>query len=213
MGSQKKVEVWYSLQSDYCYFLVDRLLRLSTSGVDVVIRPVLGLVLRMPESTENRSIIEQDYFLTDTKRTADFLGLAYSYPRPSPIQFEPGSVWRASKNQPYLELLYRLFVGANRSDKGLSFLDIVVRRLWDGSLIDWHKGSFLSNAMSEIGLGHEAILSNNTWSSVEDELTLNHEAMLNAGHWGVPLMIYDDEPFYGQDRFDQLLWRMGIQLY
>lgn len=66
--------------------------------------------------------------------------------------------------------------------------------------------------MSEIGLSHEAVLSNNTWSSVDDELTLNHEAMLHAGHWGVPFMIYQDEPFYGQDRFDQLLWRMGIQL-
>lgn len=212
MGSQKKVEVWYSLQSDYCYFLLDRLLRLSSSEVDLVIRPVLGLVLRMPESTENRSALEQNYFLNDTKRTAEFLELPYSYPSPSPIQFEPGSVWIASKNQPYIELLYRLFVGANRAEKGLNFLDTVVRCLWDGSQIDWHKGSFLAKAMSEIGLDHDTILSKNNWSSVEDELTANHEAMLNAGHWGVPLMSYEGEPFYGQDRFDQLLWRMGIQL-
>jgi len=36
--------------------------------------------------------------------------------------------------------------------------------------------------------------------------------MVSAGHWGVPLMVYKGEPFYGQDRFDQLLWRMGIAL-
>jgi len=32
--------------------------------------------------------------------------------------------------------------------------------------------------------------------------------MPQAGHWGVPLMVYKAEPFYGQDRFDQLLWRI-----
>ena len=32
-----------------------------------------------------------------------------------------------------------------------------------------------------------------------------------GGHYGVPLMVYDGEPFFGQDRFDQLLWRMQQQ--
>ena len=29
-----------------------------------------------------------------------------------------------------------------------------------------------------------------------------------GGHYGVPLMVFEGEPFFGQDRFDQLLWRM-----
>ena len=211
MGCSKKVEIWYSLQSDYCYFLLDRLLRLSSFDVEIIIRPVLGLVLRMPESTLSRSQLEQDYFLTDTNRTAAYLGLPYKYPSPSPIQFEPGSVWIASKKQPYVELLYRLFVGAIRSQKGLEFLDVVVRALWDGSQVDWHEGPFLPNAMADIGLNYDAVITNNSWPDVDQELLLNHEAMLSAGHWGVPLMRYQGEPFYGQDRFDQLLWRMGIQ--
>ncbi len=32
--------------------------------------------------------------------------------------------------------------------------------------------------------------------------------MLEAGHWGVPLFVYRGEPFYGQDRMDQLIWRV-----
>jgi len=35
-----------------------------------------------------------------------------------------------------------------------------------------------------------------------------------AGHWGVPLMVFEGEPFFGQDRVDALLWRMeqrGLQ--
>ncbi len=212
MSKTRSVEVWYSLQSDYCYFLIDRLLKLPTAGVQVVVRPVLGLVLRMPEATAQRSKMEQDYFVTDTKRTAAFLGLPHVYPDPSPIQFEPGSLWIASKEQPRVERLYRLFVGATRKGKGLDFLDRIVRALWDGSQPGWDQDSFLPEAMAAIGLDHEAVLRENDWSSVEAELFNNHHAMLDAGHWGVPLMVFEGEPFYGQDRFDQLLWRMGIEL-
>jgi hypothetical protein len=33
---------------------------------------------------------------------------------------------------------------------------------------------------------------------------VDHEA---TGHGGVPTMSFNGEPFYGQDRFDQFLWR------
>ncbi|MFY9237545.1 MAG: DsbA family protein [Roseovarius sp.] len=205
-----RVEMWYSLQSNYCYFLIDRLLRLSEAGVDVVIRPVLGLVLRMPEATRDRSAIERRYFDLDTKRTAEFLGLPHVYPDPSPIQFEPGT-WIASADQPRVERLFTLFVGAIRAGKGLEFLDVLVRKLWDGSQPGWDQGTFLQDAMQALSLDHDRVLADNPWDDVKQELAANHEAMLDAGHWGVPLMVYKGEPFYGQDRFDQLLWRMGIE--
>ena len=212
MSQPKEIDAWYSLQSDYCYFLIDRLLALSGKGVTVTIRPVLGLVLRMPELTEHRSELEQKYFVTDAKRTAEFLGLPYCYPDPSPIQFEPGSLWIASKEQPRIHRLYRLFVGATLAGKGLAFLDTVVRGLWDGSQPGWDQSAFLYDAMSAIDLDHDTMLSETSWDAAEKELQQNHEAMLATGHWGVPLMSYNGEPFYGQDRFDQLLWRMGLEL-
>ena len=36
----------------------------------------------------------------------------------------------------------------------------------------------------------------------------NQTAQRAAGHWGVPMMVFGGEPFFGQDRFDQLKWRM-----
>ena len=39
-------------------------------------------------------------------------------------------------------------------------------------------------------------------------LEVNQDAHQAAGHWGVPLMVFEGEPFYGQDRLDLLLWRM-----
>ncbi|MEM7432863.1 MAG: DsbA family protein [Pseudomonadota bacterium] len=211
MTDVPRVDMWYSLQSDYCYFLIDRLLKLSAAGVEVVIRPVLGLVLRMPELTNDRPQIAQDYFAIDAAREAEFLGLPHVYPDPSPIQFEPGSFWIASKDQPRVERLFCLFVGATRAGQALPFLDKVVRHLWDGSQPGWDKSRFLYDALAGIGLDHDKLLATNDWASVSSELEANHHAMLDAGHWGVPLMVYEGEPFYGQDRFDQLLWRMGIK--
>jgi 2-hydroxychromene-2-carboxylate isomerase len=37
----------------------------------------------------------------------------------------------------------------------------------------------------------------------------NEEAQQKAGHWGVPLFVFEDEPFFGQDRIDALVWRMS----
>jgi 2-hydroxychromene-2-carboxylate isomerase len=36
----------------------------------------------------------------------------------------------------------------------------------------------------------------------------NQKALEEAGHWGVPTMVFNGEPFFGQDRIDLLVWRM-----
>ena len=203
-----QVEVFYSLQSDYCYFLLDRLIGLRERRVRVVIRPVLGGVIRLPERYKNRDRLEYRYFETDTARTAAYLDLPYAYPDPSPISFKPESLWLAEENQPLNEYLYRLYVGSERAGKALEFLDKVGRMLWDGSVANWDKGDHLAKAMSAAGLDLEVVSDATSWKDTEADLGANAQAMLASGHWGVPLMIYDHEPFYGQDRYDQLVWRM-----
>jgi hypothetical protein len=32
--------------------------------------------------------------------------------------------------------------------------------------------------------------------------------MARTGHGGVPLMVFQNEPFFGGDRFDQFVWRL-----
>ena len=36
----------------------------------------------------------------------------------------------------------------------------------------------------------------------------NQKAHHDSGHWGVPTMVFQGEPFFGQDRLDVLLWRL-----
>ena len=40
-------------------------------------------------------------------------------------------------------------------------------------------------------------------------LRTNEAAQREGGHYGVPLMVLNGEPFFGQDRFDQVVWRLG----
>lgn len=37
----------------------------------------------------------------------------------------------------------------------------------------------------------------------------NQVAQRSGSHYGVPLMVVDREPFFGQDQFDQLVWRQN----
>jgi 2-hydroxychromene-2-carboxylate isomerase len=37
----------------------------------------------------------------------------------------------------------------------------------------------------------------------------NERDHARSGHWGVPTFVFNDEPFFGQDRIDLLLWRLG----
>ena len=162
-----RVEVFYSLQSDYCYFLLDRLIGLARMDVEVIIRPVLGGVLRALERYQDRDELEQRYFQTDTTRTAAYLGLPYAYPEPSPIQFKPHSLWMPEDKQPLNEYLNRLYVGAVRAQKGLEFLDNVGRMLWDGSTPGWNKGDYLSRAMAGAGLELDDVLNATPWNKAK----------------------------------------------
>ena len=39
----------------------------------------------------------------------------------------------------------------------------------------------------------------------------NQVAQRQAGHYGVPMIAFNSEPFFGQDRFDQFKWRLEQQ--
>jgi len=45
-------------------------------------------------------------------------------------------------------------------------------------------------------------------SRYDRALAVNDAALRAAGHWGVPTMVVDGEVFFGQDRFDQVKWRL-----
>ena len=37
----------------------------------------------------------------------------------------------------------------------------------------------------------------------------NNRALNTVGHWGVPCAVFQEEPFFGQDRLNLLNWRLN----
>jgi 2-hydroxychromene-2-carboxylate isomerase len=209
----KTVDVYWSHQSPYCYFALDRILDLQCRpDVDVVLRLVLPGVLRVPDVFADATVIEQAYFELDVKRTAAFLGLPYGEARPNPVEFQTGTLFRAAQSQPRVHRLYHLSAAANECGRGWAFLDKVTRLVWDGTTRDWHRESTLAPAIERAGLTYTELVrhAQDGAQRFDDEFAANHEALIHSGHWGVPTFVYEGSPFFGQDRFDQLLWCMRI---
>jgi len=207
----KFVDAFWSHQSPYCYFALDRLLALNErADVTVTLRPILPGVIRDGDLFKDRPDIEKRYFLLDVRRTADFLGVAYREADPYPVNFSPESMYRAEGDQSRALRLYYLTAAAIELDRGWRFLDCVSRLIWDGSTRNWHRPDVMGAALRSKGIDLEEL--ERTFDGKEQEydaqFARNRDAMLAAGHWGAPCFVYNGEPFYGQDRFDQLCWRI-----
>ena len=208
----KNVDIYWSHQSPYCYFALDRILALQArQDVKASLRLVLPGVLRNPDKFRNASPLEETYFFKDVRRTADYLGLPYGEATPYPVSMQPETVFRAAARQPRIHRLYHLTAAADQIGRGWEFLDQVTRLIWDGTVSNWHRGGLLQNAVQRAGLDFQRLdqLAFERSEAYDRLFASNHEALLAAGHWGVPTFVYRDEAFFGQDRFDQLLWRMS----
>jgi 2-hydroxychromene-2-carboxylate isomerase len=135
-------------------------------------------------------------------------GLPFAWPSPDPIVQDLATMEIAA-GQPYIHRLTRLGVAAARRGRGLAFIDEVSRLIF-GGVKGWHEGDHLAQAAQRAGLNLaelDAAISSDP-AGHEAEIEGNEAAQKSAGHWGVPLMVFRGEPFFGQDRIDVLLWRL-----
>jgi 2-hydroxychromene-2-carboxylate isomerase len=205
------VDVFWSFRSPYSYLATPRLVRLQAEyDVEIRVRPVLPIAVRMPGFFDTVNPLWPPYVLRDTTRLAEYLGMDYGWPRPDPI-VQDWTTGKVAAEQPYIHRLTRLGVEAARRGRGLPFIDEVSRIIWSGKIDGWHEGRHLADATARAGLDLAALD-----DAVErDAATLgalvaqNQEDHLAAGHWGVPTMVFAGEPFFGQDRIDLLVWRLG----
>ncbi len=203
-------DLYWSMRSPFCYVALDRVLEIQRSyDVDVDLRVVYPIAIRNPDFFENQPPHLRPYHLRDSARAAEFQGLPFRRPVPDPIVQDPETLEIAAE-QPYIHRLTRLAAAATEAGKGLAFLDKVMRLLWDGGTDGWDRGSHLSEAIEAAGLDPEALLRDvavhpETYDVI---IETNQRAQLKSGHAGVPLFVFEDEPFFGQDRIDVLVWRM-----
>lgn len=149
------------------------------------------------------------YVFRDTMRIAEHLGIDYGWPSPDPI-VQDFATREVAAEQPYIYRLTRLGVEAARRGRGLPFIAEVSRVIWSGKIVGWHEGTHLAEATARAGLDLaelDTVVARDA-AALDAQIQKNQEDHLAAGHWGVPTMAFQGEPFFGQDRLELLVWRL-----
>ena len=203
------IDVFWSFRSPYSYLATGRLADLRARyDLDVEVRPVLPLAVRTPEFFRQVNPLFPGYLVRDVVRVGAFHGIPIRWPRPDPVAMNADGTYPTE--QPHIHRLTRLGIAAAERGRGLPFLDEVSKLIWSGRVDGWHEGSHLADATARAGLDlgelDEQIAKDPRRYS--DAIEHNQQALEAAGHWGVPTMVFEGEPFFGQDRLDLLLWRL-----
>jgi 2-hydroxychromene-2-carboxylate isomerase len=210
--SELNVDFYFSFRSPWSYFAVSQMFDLQKAyAMRVDLHVVNPIFIRYNDFFDKAHEKWRPYFLTDLLRYSEFRGIPIGMPRPDPINES------LSADDPgHLVLkLNPLGIAATAVGRGLEFAREVAALVWDGQVDGWDEGDHLQRAAERAGLD---LVSLEQW--VTDNATtwpqtlLANDRALEEHHWGVPTMVFEGEPFFGQDKIELLLWRMqqkGLQ--
>lgn len=207
------MDCYWSFRSPYSYLAVKRLREWQRIyDIKINIRLVSPLAVRVPGFFKQQRPQWLSYLIVDCAREAEYLGIPLAAPNPDPIvmNLATGDV---AEQQPLIERLNMLGMAAVEAGQALAFIDEVSQLIWSGEVSDWHQGGHLAAAAQRAGLDLaqlEGAVEKNA-SGYQRIIKQHEEQQLTAGHWGVPLFVFNGEAFFGQDRMAVLLWRMQQQ--
>jgi 2-hydroxychromene-2-carboxylate isomerase len=202
-------DLYFSFRSPYSYLAIGRYRAITDEwDVDIALRPVYPLAIREPDFFERSHPNWLRYTFTDMFRVAQFHGIPFGPPRPDPI-VQDLATREIAAEQPHIFRLVRMGQVSARRGKGLAFAHEVTKLVWGGAE-NWHEGDHLTQAAERAGLNLVELEAEATddAEALDAEIAANQTSLEAAGHWGVPTLVFDGEPFFGQDRIDMVLWRM-----
>jgi 2-hydroxychromene-2-carboxylate isomerase len=203
-------DLFFSFRSPYSYLAVGRYRELSAEyDLTIALRTVLPIAIRDPSILFTGSPNVGRYIFIDAARSAQMLGIPYRWPRPDPV-VQNLVTREIAQEQPYIHRLCRMGQAAERRGRGLAFADEVSRVIWSGTVDDWHEGDHLRDAAARAGLDLADLdaEAEDDAAALDAEIAANQAALEAAGHWGVPTLVFEGEPFFGQDRIAMAQWRM-----
>ena len=203
-----ELEIYWSFRSPYSYLATPRLSEMARNyAVDIDFRPVRPLAMRESDFFERARPQFLPYMLQDMVREAERLGVPFALPNPDPIDMDL-STGKVAPDQPIMDVVMRLGIAAAALGSGLDFAAAIAPTVWGGKA-DWHKPDELRASTEAAGIDFDAL---QNWTKANEEqfaeILARNEADQLKHHWGVPLMVLDGEPFFGQDRLETLEWRM-----
>ena len=141
-------------------------------------------------------------------RVAQHMGIPMAPPNPDPI-VQDIATRKIAADQPYIFELTRMGQAASRRGKGLEFANQVSQMIWGGTA-GWNEGDLLERAAARADLDYAELKAEADAQpdELDAEIAGNQKALEDAGHWGVPTLVFEGEPFFGQDRIELAVWRM-----
>ena len=204
------VDLFWSFRSPYSYLAIPKTQKLVAEyDVTVNLRPVYPLAVRVPGFFKRADPRFAFYVVLDSRRVAEREGIPFRFPQPDPI-VQNMTTLEVAAEQPYIHRLTRLVAAAQQEGRALAFVSAVAPVLWNGSIKNWHEGDHLAGAAARAGLNMAELdaEADADAETLDAEVAANQAALEAAGHWGVPTLVFQGEPFFGQDRIDLALWRM-----
>jgi 2-hydroxychromene-2-carboxylate isomerase len=202
-------DLFFSYRSPYSYYAVQRWRALVAEwDVNINLRPVYPLAVRQPDFFERNHPNWFRYLAIDVLRLSQFLDIPFRFPNPDPI-VQDIATRKIAAEQPHIYRLTRLGQAAARRGKAFDFAAEVSTLIWGGTA-GWNEGAHLAGAAMRAGLDLaelDAALVADA-DTLDKEIAANQAALDASGHWGVPTLVFNKEPFFGQDRIDLALWRM-----
>ena len=202
-------DLFWSFRSPYSYLCIGRYRALAAShDVSINLRPVYPLAIRQPDFFERNHPNWLSYTMRDMIRVAQFHGIPFGPPRPDPI-VQNLMTREIAAEQPYIYLLTRMGQAASRRGMSLGFAHYVALLMGGGALY-WHLGYHPAGGARRAGLSLNELDAEAEADAeqLDNEIAANQVALEIAGHWGVPTLVFDGEPFFGQDRIEMSKWRM-----
>ncbi|MBT4523115.1 MAG: 2-hydroxychromene-2-carboxylate isomerase [Halieaceae bacterium] len=213
-----EIDVFWSFRSPWSYLATRRLRHWQEQyQLQVNLRVVYPLAIRMPEFFDQVQPQWISYFVTDVFRVAEFLELPFAFPKPDPViqLVDENGRRETAPDQPYIYRLTRLGALAEEMGASIEFADEMSSLIWGGTK-GWDQGDLQARAAERAGLNLEEmdrrIIAEE--ERLEAQIEKNQTDHEHSGHWGVPTCAFKGEAFFGQDRLDVLLWRLkkeGLQ--
>ena len=211
-----EVDVFYSMRSPYSWLSLHRLTWLNSFyNVNVTIKVIFPVAVRTPEMFKGGRWYKWADTLHDTARSGKFHGVPFRFADPDPVlqnhwpfENENSGYTPSIEQQPYIAWLTRLGNAAQLEGKSLEYVNQVSPLIWGGESDFWPAD--VEAAVKRADIDYDATIKDiqKNPQKYDDVWMANQDEFYKSGHGGVPCMVFRGEPFFGQDRVEQLYWRL-----
>jgi 2-hydroxychromene-2-carboxylate isomerase len=184
--SRAQVEFFFSFRSPYSYLAAPRAFELPQHyDIELVYRGIRPMAMR----GQPLPLAKRLYILRDAKREADRLGMPFGK-----IHDPLGEgVWRCLTVAEHAAAAGRL----------REFVLAASRGIW-GEGVDVLRDAPLRKLCEGIGLRWDDCAAAITNADYRQRVEDNTARLEQLGQWGVPVFVFNDEAYWGQDRIEDL---------